>query len=452
MALVPNKYIEELSQKIFQSDFNGSTASLYFSGETMSYIRFNQSRIRQSTSVEQGEAQLTLKFNKKEAHFRWDLRWEINQDLVIAKSFIDSFQLQLKWLDRNDEVHPNEGSLKSFTAKPSQQLPSLEKVGSFLQEVGADLAGLLASGNQWRASLNQQGQSHWFESESHFFDYSLYSKDPTGNNKALKNTYFAKDWDQSHFETQVLGTKHQLSYFQTQSRTIMPRKYRAFLTPAALSELLGILSWGALSYDAYKKGLSPFKKLGDGEILLSPLFNLRENFDLGLQAPFNSIGELAPPKLDLISEGKLTTFLVSSSSSAKYGVKSNFADSSGWGKENLRSPELLPGSLPSSEILSTLGTGLYLGNLHYCNWSDRASARVTGMTRFGCFWIENGIIQAPIQDVRFDISLFDIFGPKGLEALTQETTIIPHTDTYHLRSLGGLSSCGALIKEFACVL
>jgi predicted Zn-dependent protease len=363
-----------------------------------------------------------------------------------------TFQEEYPWLDPDPGVYINRGSQTSETSKPTQKKPDLNKICDFLNRSRLDLAGLFCSGVQWRASLNSFGQNHWFDSESHFFDYSIYTKDLEGNNKALKNTYFAKDWDTVQFENQIQEMNHQLSYFQAKSLTVPKGKYRTYLTPSAMSELIGMLSWGALSFDSYKKGLSPFKKLGDQKVTLSPLFNLRENFELGLQTPFNSIGELAPAQLDLITNGILKTFLISSSSASEYGVTSNFAETGTWSKESPRSPEILPGDLPSSAVLNRIGTGLYLGNLHYCNWSDQRSARVTGMTRFGCFWVENGKIKAPIRDFRFDVSLYEIFGPTGLEALTQETQIIPHTDTYHLRALGGVSTPGALIKEFACVL
>jgi len=445
-------YIVSLSKKIFDMIPSPIVASLYFFGESMNYIRFNQHKIRQSTCVKQGEARLTLQLEDKEASYYWTLFWNPSDDGSQAKKFISSFQEELRWLDSNSEVSLNTGTQTSRTSKPSHQQPNLEAICRFLNQTKLDLAGLLATGSQWRASLNKAGQYHWFDSESHFFDYSLYTKDSAQQNKALKNIYFARDWDQGDFESQIENTKHQLMHFQSQSLPIQPGKYRAFLAPTAMAELIGMLSWGALSYDSYKKGLSPFRKLGDQEISLSPLFNLRENFDLGLETPFNSIGEIAPSTLDLISHGKLKTFLISSSSAAEYGVVSNFAESGSWGKESLRSPELLPGNLSSDDILHALGTGLYLSNLHYCNWSDRSTARVTGMTRFGCFWVENGQIKSPIQDFRFDVSLYDIFGPIGLEALTKESQIIPYTDTYQMRALGGVSTCGALIKEFACVL
>jgi predicted Zn-dependent protease len=47
------------------------------------------------------------------------------------------------------------------------------------------------------------------------------------------------------------------------------------------------------------------------------------------------------------------------------------------------------GSCPSRG-LKTLGTGVYISDLHYLNYSDRQACRMTGMTRFACLWVEDG--------------------------------------------------------------
>lgn len=447
-----SSYVKQLSSYIFSTCPTDTQASVYYSGEQMDYVRFNQSKVRQLTRVDQGHASLSLQSDQRESHFDWSLCWDLKEDSRIAQDFISIFQSEKSFLDQNPEVTPSTGKLTSEHSNPSKAIPELPIICDFLAKTGVDLAGLLTSGNQWRASLNCHGQSHWFDSESHFFDYSLYTVDPDHKNKALKSLYYSRDWHQYEFETHLLNTKSQLEHFKTPSIKIPPGKYRTYLAPAAVGELIGLLSWGALSYDAYKKGLSPLKKLVDQEVTLSDKFSLRENFELGLTTPFNSRGEITPTQVELIVEGRIKNFLLSTASATEYQAQSNFAESGSGGKEYLRSPELLAGQLASRDVLKALGTGLYLGHLHYCNWSDQPSARITGMTRFGCFWVEEGQIKSPIHDFRFDVSLYDIFGPEGLEALTLETEIIPHTGTYFMRALGGMSCSGALIKEFACVL
>jgi predicted Zn-dependent protease len=80
--------------------------------------------------------------------------------------------------------------------------------------------------------------------------------------------------------------------------------------------------------------------------------------------------------LPLIQAGQLVNTLINSRTAKEYGKVANGAN----GSESLRSPEVLPGTLPAADILKALDTGLYLSNLHYLNWSDRPTGRITGMT------------------------------------------------------------------------
>ncbi|NJK60636.1 MAG: hypothetical protein HC918_10890 [Oscillatoriales cyanobacterium SM2_1_8] len=101
--------------------------------------------------------------------------------------------------------------------------------------------------------------------------------------------------------------------------------------------------------------------------------------------------------------------------------------------------------------MAQLGTGLYLSNLHYLNWSDGPTGRMTGMTRFACFWVEDGELVAPIERLRFDDSFYRFWG-EDLVAVGRELTFVPNTDTYERRSPGGMGVPGMLCRRLAFTL
>lgn len=208
-----------------------------------------------------------------------------------------------------------------------------------------------------------------------------------------------------------------------------------------------MLNWNALSASAWKQGRSPFKKLAEHEATLSPLLNVEENFAMGLTPRFNSLGEVSETRVPLIGAGELKNLLVSSRTAKEYAMVGNGACA----EESPRAMDVSAGTLDEKDILAALGTGLYLSNLHYLNWSDPVSARVTGMTRYACFWVEDGEIKGPIKDLRWDESLYGALGSKLL-ALTSYTEIDPAVDTYFQRSLGGSRTPGALIEGFTFTL
>jgi predicted Zn-dependent protease len=155
------------------------------------------------------------------------------------------------------------------------------------------------------------------------------------------------------------------------------------------------------------------------------------------------LGELSPQTLPIIQNGELKNLLINSRTAKEYGVMANGAGS----YEGMRSASLHSGDLDSQEVLKTLDQGIYISNLHYLNWSDIQSGRFTGMTRYACFWVEKGEIQCPIKDLRFDETLYQIFGP-GLLHLTKETEITPNTGSYGMRSLGGKRVPGMIVDNF----
>ena len=112
---------------------------------------------------------------------------------------------------------------------------------------------------------------------------------------------------------------------------------------------------------------------------------------------------------------------------------------------------MAPGKLSSGEATKALNSGLYLSNLHYLNWSDRDGGRITGMTRYACFWVEDGEIVAPMENMRFDDGIYNIFG-SGLEAVTRDVEFQPDVDTYGGRKPGGIRVPGAIVGEFALTL
>ena len=65
------------------------------------------------------------------------------------------------------------------------------------------------------------------------------------------------------------------------------------------------------------------------------------------------------------------------------------------------------GDILRDQVLTQLGTGVYINNVWYLNYSDRSACRITGMTRFATLWVENGVIQAPLNVMRFDETIYD---------------------------------------------
>jgi predicted Zn-dependent protease len=210
--------------------------------------------------------------------------------------------------------------------------------------------------------------------------------------------------------------------------------------------MLGLLCWGGFSARARQTRQSPLLRMQSGAVL-SPQVSLAENTAAGVAPGFQTEGFVKPGRVELIREGRLGEPLVSPRSASEYGLAGNAAG----GGEAPSSLDMAGGSLGEGDVLAALDRGLYISNLWYLNFSDRAAGRLTGMTRFATFWVEEGCIVAPVSPLRFDDSIYRLLGDK-LVALSSRRELLLDASTYGERSTASARLPGALVAAMRFTL
>jgi predicted Zn-dependent protease len=421
----------------------GEDFQLTLWAEDSQFIRFNRAKVRQGGRVQDGALSLSLWGGDRVAQYHLPFQGDLARDWLTLETALEDLRHQLPSLLPDPHGVRPQGTAHSHHHYPGQLLDPHHAATKILEPVAdLDFAGLYAGGCCVRAQGDSAGQRHWFSTESFTLDYSCW----TGEGQAVKGYYGDRSWDEDTYRSQIAAHRQNLTQLQRPALTLERGDYATYLAPAAVADLLD-LAGSALAEMAFQRGDSPFLPLRRGEQRLSPHLTLGENFTLGLGPGFNEQGQLAPDRQVLIAGGELVSTLISSRTAQAYGLTSNGATAG----ESLRSPEILPGDLSEAQILPTLDRGLYVSNLHYLNWSDLPAGRITGMTRYGCFWVEGGEIVAPIAHLRFDDSLDRLWGSQ-LVALTEERLLIPETSTYGRRALGGAMVPGALLSEMRYTL
>jgi predicted Zn-dependent protease len=435
-----NQLVEQLRSQLKENEH----FTLSLKSEQSQFTRFNRAKVRQTGVVNDGSLQLTLMCDRRSGYVEFPFTGEAETDLQQAQFALDSLRQEVPQLLENPYFVLPSGNSSSREVHSGDLLPPNEVASSILSSVSdLDFTGIYSAGLVIRGYADSVGQTHWFATDTFSLDYSLF----TLEGQAVKGTVAGSDWDPNLYKTQIENSRIQLERLSRPAKTIERGQYRTYLAPAAVNELLYMLSWGGVSESSYQQGGSCFAPLRRQEKNLSPKFTLKENFTHGLVPRFNELGEVAPTELAVITQGELSNLLVSSKTAKEYDLVANGATED----EGLRSPEILPGELESDQILAELGTGLYVSNLHYLNWSDRPTGRITGMTRYACFWVENGEIVAPIENLRFDDSLYQFWGEK-LVALTNFQEFIPDVGTYDYRNLGGAWVPGMIVDDFTYTL
>ncbi len=392
--------------------------------ETSDFVRLNQNRIRQAGAVRSAGLGLTLIDGQRQAEAGCDLSGNPDEDLARARDLLGLLRARLPHVPEdpylNCSTEPSQSERRVGAAPPD----AAEAVGELIESAqGLDLVGIWASGEIAEGLASSYGHRHWHASRSFNLDWSCYRE----ADRAVKAAYSGFAWDPAVLREKLAAMRAGLEVMARPPRVIPPGRYRAYLAPAAVAELMNMLAWGGFDLKSHRTRQTPLLKLVRGERAFDPRVTIREEQDRGLAPGFTGEGFVKPAAVTLIDAGRHAACLVDARDAKEYGEPVNAA---GGAPESVG---LDAGDLPLAEAAARLDTGLWIGNLWYCNWSDPNDCRVTGMTRFGTWWVEHGEIVAPLAVMRFDDSLYHLLGDR-LEALTRERELLMDPGTYEGRS------------------
>ncbi|WP_226454524.1 TldD/PmbA family protein [Pseudomonas sp. AF03-9] len=416
---------------------------LGYAAEASEFVRFNHAKVRQAGQVQQASVTLKLINADRHADLNITLAGAPQLDRQRLADGLQQLRETLPLLPPDPYLLLNHNAWQSRNEQ-AQPLPALAQVLDDISRAadGVDLVGFYAAGPISRGFASSSGAFGWHQANSFNFDFSLFH----ANGEAVKASYAGHTWDSKAFAARLQQAREQLEFLGRPLHKLAPGQYRAYLAPAAMEEIISIITWGGFSAQAIASKSSSLQKLYAGEQSLSPLVTVDERISGSLSEAFSSEGY---PRGDvtLINAGQAAGELINSRSAAEYGLSTNGASRD----EAPSALQMAAGNLAQADILKRLGTGLYISNLWYLNYSDLPAARLTGMTRFATFWVEDGEIKAPVSTMRFDDSVYSLLGSQ-LEALTAERELLLSPSTYSQRNTSSNLLPGALVKRLTLTL
>ena len=416
----------------------------WFSAESTDFVRFNRSALRQAGHVRQLNLSVDLLDGRRHCSASAALAGQLEADRETLLRIIGTLRAQLPALPEDPHLLIATEVCSSEHIAPSRLPAAADIVREVLHAAAqVDLVGILACGPMYRGFANAFGQRNWHEAATFNLDWSLY----LSRDKAVKSSYAGEAWDSAAFNEKMRSAMLQLVLLQRVPITVKPGAYRAYLTPTAMHEIIGMFNWDGFSEKSLRTRQSAVRRMRDEGVRLNPAVTLSEDTANGIAPGFQGEGFIKPPRVALVEQGVLTGSMIAPRTAMEYGIASNGAG----GGEAMQSIDLAAGTLAMSDALAELDTGIFIGNLWYLNFSDRAHCRITGMTRFATFWVEDGEIKAPLNVMRFDESLYRLLGD-NLLSLTAERELLLDSSTYQERSTASALLPGALVKDFTFVL
>ncbi|MBX3024533.1 TldE/PmbA family protein [bacterium] len=416
----------------------------YFAGEESEFVRFNAGAVRQAGAVTQRTLSVDLIEGRRHAAGSLTLSGDPAGDRDRLAHLIGELRAMRAQLAEDPYLH-YATEVRSSARRVAAALPAAADATAAIRSLArhGDLVGIYAAGAMHAGFANSFGQRNWDSSENFNLDWSFFH----AADKAVKGAYAGITWDDGELARKAEASAEQMTVLRQPSRRIPPGRYRVYLAPAALWELMSVLGWGGFGLRAHRTKTTPLLKMIEEGVRLHPDVSLAEHTAEGIAPGFQDAGFIRPPRVSLIEGGSYRDCLVSPRSAIEYGVATNGASAG----ETPSSLEMAAGTLPLDRVLGELGTGIYVGNLWYLNFSDRAACRTTGMTRFATFWVEGGVIQSPIDVMRFDETVYRMLGER-LIGLTAERELILDPGTYFQRSRDSARLPGALIDDFTLTL
>jgi predicted Zn-dependent protease len=438
-----NQMLNSILPELFKSLHSDEGCEIYAIGEESHYMRFTHGKVRQSGAVRESTLRMTLFKTTPQGVVKCSKEIQVGTlDPKSLKGSLEAVLYQLRQIQGSLPADPfavipqklesTEQTLRGRLLDPKE---ISERVLSPAQ--GDDFVGISASGVVHRGYWNHLGQTNTFSSDSFLVDYSLISS----RGKAVTGTYAGSEWADEVYQAKIAEDRLRRGLLERSAPVrLAPGRYRVYLTAQAVNDLLDLISYGSLSEGAIQRRQTWLRHLRTGDRRLSPLISLADDLSHGLVPRFSDGGEVAPDRLSLLKSGALDQALCGKRTEKEFACVSNGASES----ESPHSLSVSAGTLKEEDVLSELQDGLYLPALHYLNWSDMQDGRMTGMTRHAAFLVKNGKLQSGIEDMRFDESIFNIWGD-GLIGIRDETEWCPLNQTYVHREVGGARSAGMLI-------
>ena len=269
-----------------------------------------------------------------------------------------------------------------------------------------------------RAAATANGNRRYFRSSEAGLSVTARSADGTGSG------YYAGD----HFDLARLDARKvadeavRKAVTSRQPKPIDPGTYPVILEPQAASDLIGFLT---NTFDARTadEGRSAFSAKGGKTRLGEKLFHEQLNV---FSDPMHAEMPAVPSTDEGIPASRLSLI--------KSGVLETLAYSRFWAQEKKVAPTsgpvnyVIESTAPPvsiDDMIKGMPRGLLISRFWYVRLVDPRTIGLTGLTRDGLWWIENGKISHPVRNLRFNQSVLAMLAPANVSAIGAPQRLSP---------------------------
>lgn len=408
-----------------------------FSGGRFALTRFANNTIHQNVAEENEIVSVRTVFDGRTARATTN-KFDNDRLRAAVKASENLARVQQKdpdLLPMPDAKEANGSAGKSLHAKPIRYF---ERTAAITPEMRADevnkivtlanqhkltAAGVFSSGESNEGIFNSRGLNRWHTQTSAEISITMLAEDSSGWQKANSP-------DVARLDALTLAeTAAKKAIESARPREVPAGKYTVILEPAAVLDIVGFMFWdysgmAVLDQRSFLTGRVGTKLFGDN-------ISIWDDVEHPLQSgsPFDGEG-MQRQKIELVENGVVRR-LVYARATAGRVKRSEYKDKVGpiaatghgfalpneMGEMPLNivfAPPRDPRTI--EEMIASTGRGILVTRLWYIREVDPYEKIVTGMTRDGTFYVENGRIQYGVRNFRFNESLISLLS--NVEAMS----------------------------------
>jgi len=307
---------------------------------------------------------------------------------------------------------PAEGFVEATAnLAPGSRAKALAEVIAACEKDNTVGAGFHHAHGSAEAGATRHGNLYYFRSSLASLSVTARTREGGGSGYFLRNHVDVSKLDTTRIAREAI----QKALRSREPQTLAAGTYTVILEPQAVADLLA-LSF-RFSFDARRadEGRSAFSAPGGqtkiGQGIFDPRLDLYSD-PWQPELPGSPVaGTGIPARRFYMVRG---------------GVLENLVYSRFWAKEKHREPSPGPVNLildgagrraSVAEMIEATPRGLLVSRFWYIRMVDPRTLALTGLTRDGVWYVENGKVQYPVRNFRFNQSLLELLAPGNVESI-----------------------------------
>lgn len=400
MAILTKEQAKALLTKVL-SYSKAEQCEVNLNGSDGGNIRYARSSVSTSGGISTNSLVVTSAFGKKSGVATINEFDEASLEKVVRRSeelaLLAPENPEFMSFLGPQEYGPDSPTFSEATAAmgPKERADAVQASLNQAKENKLNAAGFLSNSAGFSAMMNSKGLFAYNKSTDVAFNITIRTEDGKGSGYATKGY---NDYTKLNTKADT-ATAAKKALASVTAKAIEPGKYTVILEPTAVAVMLENLFFDldARQADEGRSSMSkPGGKTKVGEQLLDERVNIYSD-PWNPELPTSTwSGDGRPQqKVNWIEKGVVKNLYTSRYWAEKTGIKS------------LPSPDgaiMLGGTKSLEELIKGTEKGILVTRLWYIRSVDPQTLLLTGLTRDGTFYIENGEIKFPVKNFRFNES------------------------------------------------